>query len=59
MPFKTHSDGSRTWTNSSGSYSVTHTRTGQVTNITSTHHDGSHGFSKDFYNGKVINKKSW
>jgi hypothetical protein len=59
MPFKTNSDGSRTWTNSSGSYSTTRDQSGRLTNVTSTHHDGSHGFSKDYNNGKVTNKKSW
>ena len=59
MPFKTNSDGSRTWTNSHGTYSCTHDRSGRIISVTSTHHNGAHGFKKDYKNGKVINKKTW
>ena len=53
MGFKNNGDGTRTWTNSTGTQSYTRDSSGRLINRTSTSYDGRHSTSVNYSNGKV------
>jgi hypothetical protein len=55
MPFKNNKDGSRTWTNSSGTYSYTRDSHGHMTSRTTTSSSGSYSSTTNYSynNGKT------
>ena len=53
MAFKNNSDGSKTWTNSSGTYSYTRDRSGHITSTTSSNSSGSYSRTTNYSNGRA------
>ena len=51
MGFTKNSNGTRTWTNSTGTYSVTRDSHGNLVNRTSTSYYGKHSTSVNYSNG--------
>ena len=53
MAFKNNADGSRTWTNSAGTYSYTRDKNGNMKSVTTRSSSGSHSKTTNYSGGRV------